>query len=93
MSYTESVLPDVLSRSSEMVEKASVEEEGGDSASGGSAHTSTTIFLCISRPPTTWRSEREAKDDTFINPVLLQAVMANVWSPVGENGPFSKKDT
>lgn len=58
LSYTESVLPDVLSRSSEMVEKAAVEEEGMGGGGVGKqrcAHTSTTIFLCISRPPTTWK--------------------------------------
>lgn len=46
-------LPDVMSGSSEMVEKAAVEEEMGGVGKQRGAHTSTTIFLCISRPPTT----------------------------------------
>lgn len=44
-----------MSRSSEMVEKAAVEEEMGGVGKQRGAHTSTTIFLCISRPPTTCR--------------------------------------
>ena len=54
----ECILPDVLSRSLEMVEKAAVEEETGGASKQRGAHTSTTIFLCISRPPTTWRQSR-----------------------------------
>lgn len=44
-----------MSRSSEMVEEAAVEEEMGGVGKQRGAHTSTTIFLCISRPPTTCR--------------------------------------
>ena len=47
MSYTESVLPDVLSRSSEMVEKASVEGRKGDSASGERSHIHYHLFVYI----------------------------------------------
>lgn len=45
--YTESVLPDVLSRSSEMVEKARVEDKGGDSASGERSHIHHHLFVYI----------------------------------------------
>lgn len=47
MIYTESVLPDVLSRSSEMVEKARVEDKGGDSASGERSHIHHHLFVYI----------------------------------------------
>lgn len=72
LSYTESVLPDVLSRSSEMVEKASVEEEGGRFSERRSAHTSTTIFLCISRPPTT---AQNSSKDILPSPSLSALIM------------------
>lgn len=45
--YTESVLPDVLNRSSEMVEKARVEDKGGDSASGERSHIHHHLFVYI----------------------------------------------
>lgn len=45
--YTDSVLPDVLSRSSEMVEKARVEDKGGDSASGERSHIHHHLFVYI----------------------------------------------
>ncbi len=48
LSYTESVLPDVLSRSSEMVEKASVEEEGGGSQQAEErSHVHHHLFVYI----------------------------------------------
>lgn len=34
-------------------------EERGRGGVWRSAHTSTTIFLCMSRPPTTWRGKRQ----------------------------------
>lgn len=55
--------------------------DGGESESRGqrggiqqaeSAHTSTTIFLCISRPPTTWMKVRkEGIEKKIFNRVLL----------------------
>lgn len=48
MSYTESDLPDVLSRSSEMVEEAAVEEEGGGSQRAEArSHVNHHLFVYI----------------------------------------------
>lgn len=54
---TQRALLDVLSRSSEMEKKAKV--LGGALQS----HTSTTIFLWISRPPTTWENKCSQRDE------------------------------
>lgn len=60
---TESVF--VFSRTSEVVSRAKGDGGGGKQAA---PHTSTTIFLCISRPPTTCRKKKGAGQQALISP-------------------------